>query len=143
MRLANLGLLLLLPAGVPAQEAADRAQIQQILTRLNADPTDPGLFTAGFEDRTELLRLLGVVTPMVTISHQPWGEATLSIPPWGPRLGTTFIPGEIRFLTTDLAVAEWALVSWTGERPVLIVLRKQDRWRIGSFHAAKSIKARP
>jgi hypothetical protein len=136
-----IALPLLLATSALADEAADRIQIQRLLVRLNTDPLDPQLFTAGFEDRAEVTRLFGPAIPTVKISHEPFGEASIV---W-PVAGTKLMLREIRFLTNDIAVAEAALISPQGEeQAVLVVARKQrNLWRISSVHGASTTGRAP
>lgn len=64
--------------------------------------------------------------PSVTISHEPWGEATLSFP--GP------VPA-ISFITPDVALAEGACTSDEGQTTrLLFVMKKEgDAWKIASL----------
>lgn len=139
-----------------ADEAADRAAISRLIAALNVVPTPATLFTAD-SDAPAVLRQLrkaprvqyrlspGPVaasgTPTVTISHEPWGEATINFP--GVVLPTSaevvnpkITAGEIRFLTPEVAIVEGACTyqadaDTTQTTPLLFVVkREKDDWQI-------------
>jgi hypothetical protein len=83
------------------------------------------------------------IAPTVTISHEPWGEATINFP--GRR---HFFPIEIvnpriesrtiRFITTDVALADAACTyqedGTTRTTPLLLVMKKEGNdWKIASL----------
>ena len=65
----------------------------------------------------------------VTISHEPWGEATINLP--GRESRTS-----IAFITADVALAEGACTyeddhSGSQTTPLLFVMKKEgDGWKI-------------
>ncbi len=140
-----------------ADEAADRASIARVVSQLNRDPEPEGLFTTN-ADASVLgtLRSAGPVrvrvlsTPAypnvltVTISHEPWGEA--SIGPGAPAvevLNPRIASGAIRFVTPDVALVD-ATFSYSSSTysssaggpevtPLLIVVKREGEiWKIDS-----------
>ena len=106
MRLVCLSTLsaFLFACGVNADEPADRAAIEKVVSTLDSP-----------------------VRPSVDISHEPWGEATITLPPSHPVI---VIHG-IRFVTPDVALIE----ATNGSLPVLIVMKKEgEGWRLISQH---------
>jgi hypothetical protein len=145
-----------------ADEPADRAAIQRTIVALN-HLSPSGLFTG--DAAAELARLpkARLVAfpipgppgdpaswpwpdhPTVTISHDPWGEATINFPgpampsfPQTPILNPRIVSGAIRFITSDVALVEGAWNydggPWTRSVPLLFVMKKEgDAWRIASL----------
>ena len=81
--------------------------------------------------------------PTVTISHEPWGEATINFPEMTSFpveiLNPRIVRRTIRFITPDVALAEG---TWTYEgngsalqKPLLFVMKKEGAtWRVASLH---------
>jgi hypothetical protein len=113
-----------------AEEAADRASIERVIAALNQTPRPVGLFTADFDGSA----LPGALT--VTISHEPWGEATIgplfALGPAGPKITI----GRVRFITGDVALVEGA--GGVESTPLLFVVRKEiEGWKIASVHTLR------
>ena len=144
--------LTLLCAAVSAEEVSDRSAIVRTIAALNILPQPSGIFTAGTDaglviDELSKGRRIAV-GPTLTISHEPWGEATLNIPGMGtisaaeirnPRIES----GNIRFIAADVALVDgtWTLGDSAGDEsaPLLFVMKKEDTvWKI----AAVIVKAR-
>jgi len=134
-----------------ADEAADRAAIDRAIASLNQQPQPTAVFTE--DSYSELDRLPDVTPravrilalsggPMVTISHEPWGEATLNLPATASlalEITNPRIAGSAtRFITTDVAVTDGAWTHTDGSGviqtiPLLFVMRKEgDNWKIAS-----------
>ena len=131
-----------------ADEAADRAAIEKVISTLNNSPNSPALFTEDFGDNGMLAAirqdsiLQGVpchapeVWPELGCPFQtkPSGQSAVGI----PAPPSHFVIQSIRLLTPDVA-----LVDAVNERggagawrhsPVLLALRKAgDVWRIVSL----------
>jgi hypothetical protein len=123
-----------------SDQASDREAIHKTVVELRA-------FTADFDNQGELSRLSSAAfpvvcpevwgelcwlraaqmqdrTPVVIISSEPWGEATISI--HGPSF---LVVEKIRFLTPEVA-----LVDAYARTPLLIILRKEaETWKIASI----------
>ena len=152
--------LLFVPYALAA-ESADRLAIDRTIASLNELPRRLDLFSAGAEiSCLETLRKLtpsptfrtsrqssdpetiSIDRPAVTISHEPWGEATIALPemPSFPFqiLNPRIVPRTIRFITPDVALADG---TWTYEdsgtalqKPLLFVMKKEGTaWRIASL----------
>jgi hypothetical protein len=135
-----------------ADEAADRAGIEQTIRAVSIWPTRVTLFTADFDDQRELSRVVrvgfhaacpevwwetcgmsikipdGDQPVEVFISKEPWGEAI-----WIPAGMSTNVARiritRIRFLTPDVA-----MVDAVSRDPLLIVMRKVGTdWKIASL----------
>jgi hypothetical protein len=138
---------LLFAACAFADEAADRIAIGHAIVSLNepsqhrAAFTGDGLAYSEFERLRRAnpmaFRIIGpgadsVSTdhPTVTISHEPWGEATINFPKSHPS---------IAFITPEVALAEGACIdeddhATTQTRPLLFVMKKEgDDWKIASL----------
>ena len=146
-----------------ADEAADRVAIDRTIAALNEHPQRTTLFTQDADASSELARLpkarplspraLGPAAdpeplpradqPTVTISKDPWGEVTINFPGTvslrpvnivGPRI----VSGAIRFITSDVALADGA---WTYDDgavmrsvPLLFVTkREEDTWKLAAL----------
>ena len=134
-----------------ADEAAERIAIGRAIAALNEPSQHSALFTdvraySEFERiRTAnplAFRIIGPAAypesmarmddPTVTISHEPWGEATINLP------GRESRPS-IAFITPDVALAEGAYTSQDDHAtkqttPLLIVMKKEgDDWKIASI----------
>ncbi len=160
---------LLLASYASAEEAADRTGIEHTIAALNELPQRTAIFTG---DAAAELRQLpdvkptavrGVILgqsgnpapasridgPTVTISSEPFGEATINFP------GVTVLPGlsstattqvlnpriasgAIRFISLNVALADgtWTYKDNSGATqtvPLLFVMKKEgDDWKIAS-----------
>ena len=137
---ANLCLPLLLAAFAWADEPADRATIRRTIAVVNEFPWSiPAVAESPIAEREiEAVRRSAPPLPdsgrlTVTISHEPWGEATIGPATMEfPRIAS----GAIRFIAPDVALAD---ADWTREdgtslhKPVLFVMKKVgDVWKIAS-----------
>jgi hypothetical protein len=136
--------LLLLTSAVCADEAADRPAIARTIASLNEFPQRDEIFTADADGRTALNELWkgkgnGVSAsssglPMVVISHEPWGEATLYFPGIGPRM----VSREIRFVSPDVALVDGVFTEQDGNgqmqtKALLLVMKKLGKeWKIAA-----------
>ena len=158
---AILCLPLFFAAYASADEAADLVAIGRAISKLNELPRPTGLFTEDANASSELEGLPKVNPlafrmaafrnrPTVTISHEPWGEATINFP-WtdylikalrartleilNPRIGSR----TIRFLTPDVALVDGAWTykddgATTRTTPLLFVMKKErGSWKIASI----------
>jgi len=133
--------LVLFGGGVwAADDAADRAAIENTVRVFSLAPLRPGLYTSDF-DHEELVRFgkaassdagaipitVEGVPGTVVISKAPMGEAD-----WFPAgMHWTLMVRKIRFVTADVA-----MVDALGKAPVLIVLKKAGtEWKIASLRA--------
>ncbi len=124
----------LLSGPIWADDAADRASIEKTVAALNEVPIRAAIFTADFDGRAELQRLLetpkdasGEAKPSVIISKQPWGEATIVLPGMAPH--APVVVKKIRLVSPDVGMADA-----TGNVPALIVQRKEGTdWKIASL----------
>jgi hypothetical protein len=147
-----------------ADEAADRTAIARTVAALNEFPQRIELFTPDADARPVLnqlwkgkrlvYRMQSRATntaspslsghPTVTISHEPWGEATINFAGMAgmqrvelsnPRI----VGSNIRFITLDVALADGALTYDDGNTtaqttPLLFVMKKQGAdWKIASI----------
>jgi hypothetical protein len=146
-----------------ADEAADRVAIDRAVAALNEPPRRTALFTQDTDASSELARLPRVRplsppipqlpgdpaslprtdSPTVTISKEPWGEATinfLGMPPLptanilAPRIAS----GNIRFVTPDVALVEGAWIyddrAVMRSVPLLFVMKREgENWKIASL----------
>jgi hypothetical protein len=163
---AILCLPLLLCSYASAEEAGDRAAIGRAIATLNEQPQRTTVFTADASSELDRLpdvklksvRPLGVpdaIVPVggplgatVTISHEPFGEATINLPgatslPAMEVLNPRIASGSVRFLTPDVALAEgaWTYTSQgaTQTIPLLFVMKKEgDAWKIASLRLLAS-----
>jgi hypothetical protein len=167
---ASLCLPLLFASFALADEASDRAAINRTIAALNRLSQRDRLFTEDADAASELARLPKVSPvafpiprsagdpaswplhdhPTVTISHDPWGEATINFPvmpllppadfyPWislliNPRIAS----GTARFITPDVALVEGVWIYQEGAAaqtvPLLFVMKKEgDNWKIASL----------
>jgi len=144
-----------------ADESADRLAIDRTIVRLNELPRSVELFAGGAEiSELESLRKITHLTtfrtlrqssdpgtaridqPTVTISHEPWGEATINFPEMTSFpveiLNPRIVRRTIQFITPDVAMAEG---TWTYEsngsalqKALLFVMKKEGAtWRIASL----------
>ena len=142
-------LVLLFAPYAAADETADRAAIRHTIARLNELPRHPSLFTADSDAPSELERLPKAATQVihslrsghltVTISHEPWGEATFDFPVALHILKPRIVCGAIRLITADVALAEG---TWSDRNfgapiqtiPLLFVMKKEgDAWKIAAL----------
>jgi hypothetical protein len=97
--------------------------------------------------------------PGVTISREPWGEATINFPDFSGlealNIPITFRPrimsGAIRFVTPEVALTDgiWTYVDdggWAETIPVLLVMKKEGAdWKVASVRvlatAARTLSA--
>lgn len=137
-----------------ANEAADRNAIERTIAALNEYPQRPGLFTAD-ADGTAIVRLTAkgkrllyrrrwpAATPSVTISHEPWGEATINLPGTPPAAVPETVDSRIesrsiRFVAPDVALAEGVcLFEENGatvhtDRLLFVMKKESDGWKIAS-----------
>jgi len=152
---AILCLPLLLASYASADETADGLAIDHAIAALNEAPQRAAVFTA--DAYSELDRLPNVTPqafriagparqdgPMVTISHEPWGEVTLNLPgtaslPALEILNPRIASGAIRFVTSDVALADgvWTYKDDGGTTqtiPLLFVMKREgDNWKIASL----------
>jgi hypothetical protein len=147
---------------VLADESADRVAIGVAIAGLNEVARGSPPFAEG-ADTSELDRLRkikrfpvelepittdsrgvsGPPVPTVTISHEPWGEATINFPGTQPPLALEILNPRIvcrviRFIMPDVALADgaWTYVGRdaTMEKPLLFVMRREgNTWRIASL----------
>jgi len=159
----------LLAVGAWADEPADRAAIARTIAALNEEPPREGIFTADAGGNHEIQQLfkgktlvlgplslsgrqapLPVGKPTVIIAHEPWGEATINMPPGmvsvriqDPHIATT----GIRFITEDVAVADAVFVYQGADKqaaaqttPLVFVMKREgEAWKI----AALRVVAKP
>jgi len=161
---------LMFAASLWADESADRAAIGRSIAALNEVPRRTDLFTADANSTSLLDQLwkgkrltfrarMGldgaessatVNRPNVTISHEPWGEATINIPPMPVEvLNPKIVSYVIRFITPDVALVDGASVYWntdTGAEstPLLLVMKREgERWMITALRVVVRAVARP
>lgn len=158
-----LSLLLIFGTRGWADEAADRAAIQHAIARLNEVPQSAELFMSDADSRAVLEQLwkgkrlayrakseMRVAAPLppsghptVTISHEPWGEATINFPGRRHLLPIEIVNPRIesrttRFITPDVALVDAACTfqedRTTQTTPLLLVMKKEgDDWKIASL----------
>ena len=154
-------LTLFFAAYASADEAADRVAIGHVIAKLNVLPQRAALFTDDADGASELEGLrkdkrissFRISTPpadrpTVTISHEPWGEATINLPGMAsimmsnstvevlnPRIESI----NIRFIAPDVALADavWTYkedASTTQSKPLLFVMKREGAdWKIASL----------
>jgi hypothetical protein len=149
MRLALCLSILMASSGWAADEAADRAAIEKVISTLNSSPSSHGLFTEDFADGAALTSLgifrdgprANIRVGAQCVSHEPWGELG-----WCPAAMSRFDIQSVRLITTDVALVDavnergfGAGQPINGQRAplrsaVLLVLRKEgDAWKIASL----------
>jgi hypothetical protein len=144
-------------------ETADRLAIARTITALNESARSVSLFTHDADAAAELARLpksqpptpgpVGAPAspartdhPTITISKEPWGEATINFPGLGPFPPVEFFSpritsGAIRFITPDVALADglWIGSGESGSiqtRPLLFVMKREEgAWKIAAIRA--------
>jgi hypothetical protein len=120
IRVKPIFLLLLFVSFAWSDGLADQAAISQVIQTLNLLPPSAALFTPDGLSEFERLRIPDAT---VTISHEPWGEATIG------RLGLRISSGAIRLITEDVALADVDARS----TPLLLVMKKEaGKWKISS-----------
>jgi hypothetical protein len=157
----------------PADEAVDRAVISRIINRLNQLPISAALFTQDADGSSELVRLRkgkrleyrilnppgapGALhqadRPTVTISHEPWGEATINWPGMESMmksnrpvelLNPSIQSQAIRFVTPDVALADGSWIykdegASIQNIPLLFVMKNEGgNWKIASLRVLAS-----
>ncbi len=133
---------LLLVSNAFADEAADRVAIGHSIMALNEPTQINALFTGDGRSEYERLReanpvgfriiapAANPVRPTVTISHEPWGEATINFQNAHPS---------VAFITPDVALAEGACGYQDSKATMhttslLFVMKKVgDAWKIASI----------
>jgi hypothetical protein len=158
-----LWLLLIFGACAWADEAADRAAIRRAIARLNEVPQSAELFTTDADCRAVLEQLwrgrrlayrarseMRSAAPLppsghptVTISHEPWGEATIGVPggwslPPIEMLNPRIEGRSTRFITPDVALADAVCTyreAGTAQTTSLLLVMKREGndWRIASL----------
>jgi hypothetical protein len=150
--------LLLVCGVVSADQAADDAAVKRVIAGLNEIPQRAGLFTADSDARAVIAELsrgrrvryqlrsvpvdVTAGRPSVTISHEPWGEATLNFPGIGLTptleiLNPRIEANAVHFTGDDAALAD---AAWTYREdgstqttPLLFVLRREGLvWKIAA-----------
>lgn len=149
-----------------ADEVADRVAIDHTIAALNDLPRRAALFTQDADASSELARLPKVRpflvlrsaadaepsppadSPTVTISKDPWGEATINFPgtaslPPANILAPRIASGYIRFITPDVALADGAWIYDDGvvmrSVPLLFVMKREgNNWKIASLRVLAS-----
>lgn len=153
---------LLLASYASADEGADRLSIDRAIAALNELPQRPALFIGDASSefdrlpniKTGAFRVLGsqedpaslapIDRPMVVISHEPWGEATIAFPgdsshPAVEMPNPLIASAVSRFITPDVALAEgtWTYKNNRGTTqtvPLLFVMKKEgESWKIASL----------
>src|SRR4051812_15833323 len=142
----------LFASGASADEVADRIAIVHSISTLNESPPHVPLFTEEGNGSVEFERLrnanprlfrivapgqdstMRTDRPSVTISHEPWGEATLNSP--------SQLPGDssrnITFVTSDVALAQGFCTFEDNDgirqtKVLLFVMKKENGWKIASI----------
>jgi hypothetical protein len=151
---ALLCLPLLFAACACADETADRALIEQTIAALNRLPQRSDIFTADADGIAALEQIRkgkrmvyrmssqpGVADkPTVTISHEPWGEATINFPgmamPPVELLSPRIVSRGVRFVTPEVALVD-GTCEYREENapaaPLFFVLRKEGAdWKIAA-----------
>lgn len=138
-----------------ADEAADRMAVDRTIAALNEVPQRAPVFTADAYSELDHLpdvqpqafRIAGPArtdSGMVTISHEPWGEAALNFPgtaslPTLEILNPRIASGATRFVTPDVAVTDgvWTYKDNAGATqtiPLLFVMKREgNNWKIASL----------
>jgi len=155
-----LGLLLLFSGSGSADGTTDSAEINHVIAQLNLFPRPMDLFTRDADGRSvpeELRKGRPFVyrveaaprdtggspssppSPRLVISHEPWGEA--SITPAESRASVEIVNPRIetqstRFITPDVALVDGhCTYADTAQKiPLLFVMKKQQgAWKIASI----------
>jgi hypothetical protein len=131
-------LLLSLLSAVSAwsDEPADRSAIDRTISSLNGIPRPTEQFTAD-SDAPSALDQLKIKGSTVAVSHEPWGEASMTM------RTPTILARATRFVTPDVA-----LVDGTCSYPypesgspisLLFVMKKEgDVWKIASLRVLET-----
>jgi len=132
-----------------AQESPDRIAIQMAIVSLNRQPTPISVFVEGSGAGAEFARVIALAggrfrvvgpldadnpteRPIVKISHEPWGEAEITLP------GQSGIGSGIVFVSAEVALADGELFASDGEggtvrRRLLFVMKKiGTEWKTAS-----------
>jgi hypothetical protein len=113
---------------------------------LNQIPPPVGLFTADSDAPLVLARLWNRPPtygnrPTVVISHDPWGEASIVLPPIILILNHRIAARAVRLITADVAIVDAACIDMPEAIPLLFVMKKEaDDWKIAS---ARILAPRP
>ena len=106
---------ILIAASAFADDGADRAAIKRAIT--------------------EAAPLLTTASPVVQISHEPWGEATIQLP---PAFATGIMIGSIQFITRDVALAD----TMAHGVAFLFVMRQEGgKWKVASVRTMGAVPA--
>jgi len=149
---AILCLWLLSATYVMAEEPADRTAIERTIAGLNELPRRATLFTDEANASAELARLPKVPRrlkphgdppkPTVTISHEPWGEATIDFPamanPTMDIVNPRIAGGPVTFITPESALVDGTWTYNDGSMlqtiPMFFVMKKEGAdWKIASL----------
>jgi len=118
-----------------ADETADRAAIGRAIAALNEQPSRIAEIAESRAAARELDVLQFSGRPRVTISHEPWGEATIDYSAT-EVVRYKIVSGAVRFLTPEVALVDGAMTRQDGTflyRPILFVMKKVgDGWKIAS-----------
>lgn len=146
MKLALCLTILIASSAWAADEAADRASIEKVVSTLSNTPDSPGLFTADFADQLTLQLLevthdepaAGLLKAAAQCDpHQVWGESNPCVPK-NLLPSSRFAVQSVRWITPDVALVD-ALNNRTAagislRSPVVLLLRKEkDVWRIAGI----------
>jgi hypothetical protein len=132
-----LWLPLLLGVSLWGEETADRAQIASVIDALNQTPLNRApelarLFTADFDGSSALAEVLHSAAT-ITISHEPWGEATWGFTGPRPRISSA----AVRFVTPEVALVDGTAARPDDSMPLLFILKKEGgSWKIASIRLA-------
>ena len=109
-----------------ADEATDRLAITRAIAEGNFTAeaaAEPGIRVILYPP------LVPPAPPIVTISHEPWGEATFTIPPM-PHTPPVLVARAIRFLTPDVALAD---VDFSNQSLLFVMKKTAEGWKIASL----------
>jgi hypothetical protein len=149
---------LLLAATAWADEAADRAAITRTVALVNEPSQRAMAFAKASSVINEMMRLARAFPmtmrlssvqmppldehPTVIISHEPWGEATIGMPPLVmPAIVPQVDCMAIQFVSADVAIADGTarMADRIETAPVVFVmLRENGEWKIGSLRVMKA-----
>ena len=147
--------LLLIAVCAWADEAADRLAIARVIAALNQVPPRTELFTPDTDAPAVLERLRqgkrvayrpiqSSGHPTVTVSHEPWGEATIDLRGPGVEIvDPKIVSRAIRFITPEVALADGASTYREDgidveTTPLLFVMKKEgDRWKVASIRVLR------
>jgi hypothetical protein len=138
-----------------ADEATDRTAIVHVIAAVNEFPQRTELFTTDRDapavleqlrrgKRVAYRPLRSSDHPTVTISHEPWGEATINFPNMVVEiLNPNIVSRTMRFVTTDVALADGACIyredgADVQTTPLLFVMKRDgDQWKIASVRVLR------